>query len=55
MASTSKDEFITTDRGGILEHYLREKKGNRAMCKECNVTVKCEGVSTSGLPCTFIC
>ena len=45
----SIDEFIATDRGGIWQHYLREKKGNKAKCKECSVIVKCEGGSTSGL------
>jgi len=50
MASTSKDEFVETDHAGIWQYYLREKKrGQKAMCKECSVIVKCEGGSTSGL------
>jgi len=44
MASTSKDEFIPTDRRGIWQHYLCEKKGAKAQCKECGF--KCEGAYT---------
>ena len=49
MASTSKDEFVETDRAGIWQYYLRQKRRQKAMCKQCSVIVKCEGRSTSGL------
>jgi len=32
MASTSKDEFVETDRAGIWQYYLREKKEDRRPC-----------------------
>jgi len=49
MASGSKDEFVESDRGGIWEYYLREKKGQSASCKECEFTVQCAGGSTSAV------
>ena len=49
MATGSKDELVESDRGGIREYYLREKKGQCASCKKCRFTVQCAGGSTSGL------
>ena len=42
---TSLLRQIAQEFGSIIS----EKKGQKAMCKECSVIVKCEGGSTSGL------
>ena len=47
MASAVKEEYVDTQRGGVWLLYLREKKGQKAKCKECSLIVKCEGGSTS--------
>jgi len=48
MASGSKDEFVESDRGGIWEYYLHEKKGQSASCKECKFTAEMALFATTG-------
>jgi radical SAM protein with 4Fe4S-binding SPASM domain len=43
-----KEEYVHTQRSGVWLLYLREKKGQKAKCKECSLIVKCEG-GCSGL------
>ena len=47
--SSSGNEYSDLKNEGIWQHFLREKNGQSAQCKICEVIIKTFGGSTSGM------
>lgn len=46
---SSRNEYSDFKNEGIWQHFLRERMGQSAQCKICNVIIKTVGGSTSGM------